>query len=146
MACVHGSACSSCLLMAALPQALLQFDYTFPDTPEEQQRMDSVKLPCHLNLAACKLHQQEYDEVYIQCRLVRTFSAFGGWLPAASLAPPSPVLSGLPCVISSKKRKPTHAPSSVGPCSSESVYCRGAPAHTASELIRLLCLYLAIYG
>ncbi|PHJ22527.1 tetratricopeptide repeat-containing protein [Cystoisospora suis] len=50
-------------------KALLQFDYTFPDTPEEQQRMDSVKLPCHLNLAACKLHQQEYDEVYIQCRL-----------------------------------------------------------------------------
>ncbi|CBZ53256.1 putative TPR domain-containing protein [Neospora caninum Liverpool] len=50
-------------------KALLQFDYTFPDTDEEQERMDSVKLPCHLNLAACKLHQQDYDEVYIQCRL-----------------------------------------------------------------------------
>ncbi|PFH33117.1 tetratricopeptide repeat-containing protein [Besnoitia besnoiti] len=50
-------------------KALLQFDYTFPDTDEEQKRMDSVKLPCHLNLAACKLQQQDFDEVYIQCRL-----------------------------------------------------------------------------
>ncbi|EPR64215.1 tetratricopeptide repeat-containing protein [Toxoplasma gondii GAB2-2007-GAL-DOM2] len=50
-------------------KALLQFDYTFPDTDEEQKRMDSVKLPCHLNLAACKLQQQDYEEVYIQCRL-----------------------------------------------------------------------------
>ncbi|KAL8270286.1 hypothetical protein Esti_005780 [Eimeria stiedai] len=49
--------------------ALLQFDYTFPSTPEEEELFEKAKLPCHLNLAACKLQQRDFDEVYIQCRL-----------------------------------------------------------------------------
>ncbi|OEH80400.1 tetratricopeptide repeat-containing protein [Cyclospora cayetanensis] len=50
-------------------KALLQFDYTFPSTAEEETMYQQSKLPCHLNLAACKLQQREFDEVYIQCRL-----------------------------------------------------------------------------
>lgn len=54
-----------------MPQALLQFDYTFPSTPEEEELFEKSKLPCHLNLAACKLQLRDFEEVYIQCRLVR---------------------------------------------------------------------------
>eukprot|EP01068_Selenidium_serpulae_P003368 Selendium_serpulae@DN3017_c0_g1_i1.p1 len=50
-------------------KALLQFDYAFPDTAEEEARLKEVKLPCHLNLAACKLKMQDLDEVLTQCRL-----------------------------------------------------------------------------
>ncbi|CAE8678082.1 unnamed protein product, partial [Polarella glacialis] len=50
-------------------KALLQFDYTFADTPEEEKQVEDVKLPCLLNLAACKCQQEEWDEVLTQCRL-----------------------------------------------------------------------------
>jgi len=50
-------------------KALLQFDYTFAEGEEENKRLEEVKLPCLLNLAACKCQQEEWDEVLTQCRL-----------------------------------------------------------------------------
>lgn len=50
-------------------KALLQFDYTFAEGPQEEKMMEDVKLPCLLNLAACKCQQEEWDEVLTQCRL-----------------------------------------------------------------------------
>mmetsp|Transcript_71123 Transcript_71123/g.197565 ORF Transcript_71123/g.197565 Transcript_71123/m.197565 type:complete len:429 (-) Transcript_71123:67-1353(-) len=50
-------------------KALLQFDYTFADGEEEEKRVDDLKLPCLLNLAACKCQQEEWDDVLTQCRL-----------------------------------------------------------------------------
>lgn len=50
-------------------KALLQFDYTFAETPEEEASLEAVKLPCLLNLAACKFQQEEWDDVLTQCRL-----------------------------------------------------------------------------
>lgn len=51
-------------------KALLQFDYTFAETEEEEKAADDVKTRCLLNLAACKCQQEEWDEVLTQCRLV----------------------------------------------------------------------------
>lgn len=50
-------------------KALLQFDYTFAEGEAEEKAADDVKVPCLLNLAACKCHQEEWDEVVTQCRL-----------------------------------------------------------------------------
>lgn len=50
-------------------KALLQFDYTFADTPEEEKWLEDVKLRCLINLAACKVQQEDWDEVLTQCRL-----------------------------------------------------------------------------
>eukprot|EP00930_Biecheleria_cincta_P047230 TRINITY_DN32693_c0_g1_i1.p1 TRINITY_DN32693_c0_g1~~TRINITY_DN32693_c0_g1_i1.p1 ORF type:complete len:394 (-),score=91.40 TRINITY_DN32693_c0_g1_i1:41-1222(-) len=50
-------------------KALLQFDYTFAETDELEKQVDAVKLPCLLNLAACKCQQEDWDEVITQCRL-----------------------------------------------------------------------------
>lgn len=44
-------------------KALLYFDYTFPETPEQEAKTDRVKLAAHLNLAACKCHLEDWDEV-----------------------------------------------------------------------------------
>merc|ERR1719162_536411 len=50
-------------------KALLQFDYTFAEGAEEEKYLEDVKLPCLLNLAACKCQQEEWDEVLMNCRL-----------------------------------------------------------------------------
>mmetsp|Transcript_22959 Transcript_22959/g.46498 ORF Transcript_22959/g.46498 Transcript_22959/m.46498 type:complete len:424 (+) Transcript_22959:75-1346(+) len=50
-------------------KALLQFDYTFAENDEEEKAVENVKVPCLLNLAACKCQQEEWDEVLTQCRL-----------------------------------------------------------------------------
>lgn len=50
-------------------KALLQFDYTFPEGEEEEKQVDAVKVPCLLNLAACKCQQEQWDEVLTHCRL-----------------------------------------------------------------------------
>jgi len=50
-------------------KALLQFDYTFADTDDEEKAVENVKVPCLLNLAACKCQQEEWDEVLTHCRL-----------------------------------------------------------------------------
>lgn len=50
-------------------KALLQFDYTFAEGEEEEKAVDAVKLPCLLNLAACKCQQEDWDEVLTHCRL-----------------------------------------------------------------------------
>lgn len=50
-------------------KALLQFDYTFAEGDEETKQLEDVKLPCLLNLAACKCQQEEWDEVLTHCRL-----------------------------------------------------------------------------
>jgi len=50
-------------------KALLQFDYTIPQTPEEEKKVDTVKIACLLNLAACKCQQEDWDEVLTNCRL-----------------------------------------------------------------------------
>lgn len=44
-------------------KAMLQLDYTFPDTPEEQKQFDELTLSLALNMAAAKWFLQEYDEV-----------------------------------------------------------------------------------
>lgn len=50
-------------------KALLQFDYSFPETDEESAWYNREKLVTHLNMAACKVHQQDWEEALIQCRL-----------------------------------------------------------------------------
>uniref|UniRef100_A0A7S1AXB9 peptidylprolyl isomerase n=1 Tax=Noctiluca scintillans TaxID=2966 RepID=A0A7S1AXB9_NOCSC len=50
-------------------KALLQFDYTIPETPAEEKKVDTVKIACLLNLAACKCQQEDWDEVLTHCRL-----------------------------------------------------------------------------
>lgn len=50
-------------------KALLQFDYTFAETDDLEKQVEAVKLPCLLNLAACKCQQEDWDEVLTQCRL-----------------------------------------------------------------------------
>ncbi|CAJ1378044.1 unnamed protein product [Effrenium voratum] len=49
-------------------RALLHFDYTFAETEELERQVDAVKLPCLLNLAACKCQQEDWEEVLTQCR------------------------------------------------------------------------------
>lgn len=49
-------------------KALLHFDYTFAETEELERQVDASKLPCLLNLAACKCQQEDWDEVLTQCR------------------------------------------------------------------------------
>lgn len=73
-----------CSFSSVFAQALLQFDYTFPDKPEEEEWMKREKLAAHLNMAYCKIHQkvveefsvlnfgnmlQDWDEALSQCRL-----------------------------------------------------------------------------
>ncbi|KAL4477084.1 hypothetical protein ABPG72_015397 [Tetrahymena utriculariae] len=43
-------------------KALLQFDYTFPDNNEEQQRFDLLSQQCFVNMSLVKYYQKEYDE------------------------------------------------------------------------------------
>jgi len=50
-------------------KALLQFDYTFAEGPDEEKRHDDLKERCLLNLAACKCQQEEWDDVLTHCRL-----------------------------------------------------------------------------
>eukprot|EP00920_Eleutheroschizon_duboscqi_P014537 GHVT01033718.1.p1 GENE.GHVT01033718.1~~GHVT01033718.1.p1 ORF type:complete len:569 (+),score=128.56 GHVT01033718.1:380-2086(+) len=49
-------------------RALLQFDYTFPDTEEDIAKAAALQLRCILNLAAAKLKQEDYKEVLHQCK------------------------------------------------------------------------------
>ena len=49
-------------------KALLHFDYTFAETEELERQVDASKLPCLLNLAACKCQQEDWEEVLTQCR------------------------------------------------------------------------------
>jgi len=46
---------------------LLQFDYTFTDTDEEEKRMNALKEICHTNLALIKYLMKDYDECLTQC-------------------------------------------------------------------------------
>ncbi len=48
-------------------KALLQFDYTFPDTEEENKRFDTLKEACHINMALAKYFQKDGDECLIHC-------------------------------------------------------------------------------
>lgn len=50
-------------------KALLQFDYTFPEGKDEEQALNEVKLKTLLNLAACKVQQEDWPEVLTNCRL-----------------------------------------------------------------------------
>lgn len=43
-------------------QALLQFDYTFADTPEEQKRQDLLTEQVYVNMSLTKYHQKSMDE------------------------------------------------------------------------------------
>lgn len=49
-------------------KALMHFDYTFAETEELEQQVEASKLPCLLNLAACKCQQEDWPEVLTQCR------------------------------------------------------------------------------
>lgn len=49
-------------------KGLVQCDYWFPEGDEEDAVYDGLKAKLHLNLAACKLEQREWDEV--ECRTV----------------------------------------------------------------------------
>eukprot|EP01053_Blabericola_migrator_P006703 Blabericola_migrator_1__6702@NODE_338_length_9616_cov_89_769714_g272_i0_p2_GENE_NODE_338_length_9616_cov_89_769714_g272_i0NODE_338_length_9616_cov_89_769714_g272_i0_p2_ORF_typecomplete_len716_score139_82DUF3856/PF12968_7/1_1e05ANAPC3/PF12895_7/7_5e05ANAPC3/PF12895_7/1_5e03RPN7/PF10602_9/0_0011TPR_1/PF00515_28/1_3TPR_1/PF00515_28/1_7TPR_1/PF00515_28/73TPR_19/PF14559_6/0_15TPR_19/PF14559_6/0_068TPR_16/PF13432_6/0_0083TPR_16/PF13432_6/0_25TPR_MalT/PF17874_1/0_005BTAD/PF03704_17/1_9e03BTAD/PF03704_1 len=48
-------------------KALLYYDYTFPETEEEEKSFNENKLAAHLNLAAAKLNLGEYRECISQC-------------------------------------------------------------------------------
>jgi tetratricopeptide (TPR) repeat protein len=43
-------------------KALLQLDYTFPDTKEEEATFAALTVACHLNMALAKIHLNELDE------------------------------------------------------------------------------------
>lgn len=43
-------------------KALLQLDYTFPDTKEEEATFNALTVACHLNMALAKIHLGELDE------------------------------------------------------------------------------------
>lgn len=43
-------------------KALLQLDYTFPDTKEEEATFAALTVACHLNMALAKIHLEELDE------------------------------------------------------------------------------------
>lgn len=43
-------------------RALLQLDYTFPDTKEEEAKFQELTVTCHLNMSLAKIHMNELDE------------------------------------------------------------------------------------
>jgi len=45
-------------------------DYAFGETEEEEEKLESERLKCHLNLAAVCLESGHYKEAINQCRLV----------------------------------------------------------------------------
>jgi len=49
-------------------KGLLQYDYTFPEGNEETKAVEDAKLSLFLNLAACKLHLDDFKEALNQCR------------------------------------------------------------------------------
>lgn len=49
-------------------KGLLQYDYTFPEGDEEILAVDQAKLALHLNLAACKIQLDDYNEALTNCR------------------------------------------------------------------------------
>eukprot|EP00397_Hematodinium_sp_SG-2012_P046972 GEMP01053253.1.p1 GENE.GEMP01053253.1~~GEMP01053253.1.p1 ORF type:complete len:395 (+),score=90.24 GEMP01053253.1:51-1235(+) len=49
-------------------KGLLQYDYTFPEGDEEIFAVDNAKLALHLNMAACKIQLDDYNEALIHCR------------------------------------------------------------------------------
>lgn len=48
-------------------KALLQFDYTFPDTPEEDKRLNDLKEISHCNMALSKYFLKDFNECLIHC-------------------------------------------------------------------------------
>lgn len=52
-------------------KALIQFDYTFADTPEEDREAEKLQEQCHTNMALVKFYQKDYKECISQCSLVR---------------------------------------------------------------------------
>lgn len=49
-------------------KGLLQYDYTFADGDDEIKQVEDGKIALYLNLAACKIHLEDYKEALIQCR------------------------------------------------------------------------------
>lgn len=49
---------------------MLQLDYTFPDTPEEQDQFNRLEILLHLNMSLCKFHMEELDECLSHCHRV----------------------------------------------------------------------------
>jgi len=43
-------------------KALLQFDYTFPDNPEDDKKMQELQESCHSNMALVQFHLKDYKE------------------------------------------------------------------------------------
>ena len=41
---------------------MLQLDYTFPDTKEEEEKFQQLTVTCHLNMSLAKIHLEELDE------------------------------------------------------------------------------------
>ena len=52
-------------------KALIQFDYTFTDTPEEEKKMEKLQEQCHTNMALVKSALKDYKECIQQCKLVK---------------------------------------------------------------------------
>jgi len=50
-------------------KALIQFDYAFPDTPEEEKDMEKLQEQVHTNVALVKFYQKDYKECISQCSL-----------------------------------------------------------------------------
>lgn len=48
-------------------KALIFFEYTFPDTPEQEKDLDQNKLSTHLNLAAVHLELKNFRDCIVQC-------------------------------------------------------------------------------
>ena len=54
-------------------KALVHFDYTFPDTEEENLIFDKEKEACHLNMALVKFNLKDYDETINHCDQVTSY-------------------------------------------------------------------------
>lgn len=51
-------------------KGLLQLDYTFPDTEEQEKTFKTLEQSLHLNMAIAKYYLEEYDEVLNHCAQV----------------------------------------------------------------------------
>jgi CHASE3 domain sensor protein len=51
-------------------KALLQFEYTFADTDEEQKRVDKLTEQCNTNMALVKFNLKKYKECIHHCSMV----------------------------------------------------------------------------
>ncbi|KRX03400.1 hypothetical protein PPERSA_08142 [Pseudocohnilembus persalinus] len=49
-------------------KALIQFDYSFPEDPEQEKKQEKLSEICHQNMSMCKFNQKKYDDALLHAR------------------------------------------------------------------------------